>query len=59
MENIRLILLLIGAVIVLGIYVFSRMQGQWRWPGISLPKLPRRSKPRKSRLQRNTHVGYR
>jgi cell division protein ZipA len=54
MENIRLILLLIGAVIVLGIYVFSRMQGQWRWPGISLPKLPRRSKPRKSRLRRNS-----
>lgn len=54
MENIRLILLLIGAVIVLGIYVFSRMQGQWRWPGISLPKLPRRNKPRKSRLQRNS-----
>jgi cell division protein ZipA len=49
MENIRLILLLIGAVIVLGIYVFSRMQGHWSWPG-----LPRRSKPRKSRLQRNS-----
>jgi len=53
MENIRLILLLIGAVIVLGIYVFGRMQGQWHWPGISLPKLPRRSKSRKTRLQRN------
>ena len=52
MENIRLILLLIGAVIVLGIYVFSRMQGQWRWP--SLPRLPRRSKPRQSRLQRSS-----
>jgi cell division protein ZipA len=51
MENIRLILLLIGAVIVLGIYVFSRMQGHWRWP--SLPRLPRRSKPHKSRLQRS------
>jgi len=49
MENIRLILLLIGAVIVLGIYVFSLMQGRWRWP--SMPKLPRRSKSRKSRLQ--------
>jgi len=49
MENIRLILLLIGAVIVLGIYVFSRMQGQWHWPGF-----PRRSKPRKSRLRRNS-----
>jgi len=54
MENIRLILLLIGAVIVLGIYFFSRMEGQWRWPRISLPKLPGRSKPRKSRLQRNS-----
>jgi cell division protein ZipA len=54
MENIRLILLLIGAVIVLGIYVFGRMQGQWRWPGISMPTLPRRSKPRKSRLQRSS-----
>jgi cell division protein ZipA len=54
MENIRLILLLVGAVIVLGIYVFSRMQGQWRWPGISLPKLSWRSKPRKSRLQRSS-----
>jgi len=54
MDNIRLILLLIGAVIVLGIYVFSRMQGQWRWPGISLPKLPRRSKQRKSRLRRSS-----
>jgi cell division protein ZipA len=52
MENIRLILLLIGAVIVLGIYVFSRMQGQWRWPRISLPKLSWHRKPRKSRLQR-------
>jgi cell division protein ZipA len=52
MENIRLILLLIGAVIVLGIYVFSLMQGRWRWP--SLPKLPRRSKSRKSRLQRGS-----
>jgi cell division protein ZipA len=52
MENIRLILLLIGAVIVLGIYVFSRMQGQWRWPSLpSLPKLHRRDKPRKSRRQ--------
>jgi len=49
MENIRLILLLIGAVIVLAIYVFSRMQGQWHWP-----RLPVRSKPRKSRLQRNS-----
>jgi cell division protein ZipA len=54
MENIRLILLLIGAVIVLGIYVFSRMQGQWRWPRISLPKLPGRRKSRKSRLQRGS-----
>jgi len=56
MENIRLILLLIGAVIVLGIYVFSRMQGQWRWPGIRLPKLklPQRSKPRKPRLHHNS-----
>jgi cell division protein ZipA len=56
MENIRLILLLIGSVIVLGIYVFGRMQGQWRWPrlNISLPKLPRRSKARKSRLQRES-----
>jgi cell division protein ZipA len=54
MENIRLILLLIGAVIVLGIYVFSRMQGQWRWPAIRLPKLPGRSKQRKSRLQRSS-----
>jgi cell division protein ZipA len=56
MENIRLILLLIGAVIVLGIYVFSRMQGQWRWPDIRLPefRLPRRSKPHKSRLQRSS-----
>jgi cell division protein ZipA len=49
MENIRLILLLIGAVIVLGIYVFGQMQGQWRWP-----RLPRRNKPRKSRLQRSS-----
>jgi cell division protein ZipA len=48
MENIRLILLLIGAVIVLGIYVFGQMQGHWRWPS-----LPRRSKPHKSRLQRS------
>jgi len=54
MENIRLILLLIGAVIVLGIYVFSRMEGRWRWPDIRLPKLPVRSKPRKSRPQRNS-----
>lgn len=54
MENIRLILLLIGAVIVLGIYVFSRMQGHWRWPRIRLPKLPGRSKTRKSRLQRSS-----
>lgn len=54
MENIRLILLLIGAVIVLGIYVFSRMQGHWRLPRISLPKLPGRSKARKSRLQRSS-----
>jgi len=54
MENIRLILLLIGAVIVLGIYVFSRMEGKWHWPGISLPKLPRRSRSRKSRRQRDS-----
>jgi len=59
MENIRLILLLIGSVIVLGIYVFGRMQGQWRLPGLpKLPALPKlnlnwRSKPRRSRAQRS------
>jgi cell division protein ZipA len=54
MENIRLILLLIGAVIVLGIYLFSRMQGQWHWPRISLPKLPGRRSTRNTRRQRGS-----
>jgi len=43
MDNIRLILLLIGAVIVLGIYLYGRYEGEWS-------RRPKRDKRQPSRL---------
>jgi len=46
MENIRMILLLVGAVIVLGIYLYGRLQAEWA-------RRPKREKRRKLRWQRD------